>query len=226
MGFRYQRRRRRDDQNIDDWLITYADMITLILCFFAIVLSVSIIKKDNLEQARQRVMETFSASNPLKGNTSDQYDNLLIDLDIYKGRGGVTIKRGDRYTAFDMSSATLFDKGSAKLKPDGEQMLAAFLPILKSEKYHDYQISIEGHTDDEPISTLQFPSNWELSTARAAAVVRFFIDHGILPEKVRASGYADVFPIVPNRDTSGRPIPMNQAQNRRVVIKLERIEKE
>jgi chemotaxis protein MotB len=88
----------------------------------------------------------------------------------------------------------------------------------------DYMITVEGHTDDMPIGTGQFPSNWELSTARASAVVRYLINNGIPAAKLRAVGYAQVMPKVPNRDVTGRPIPENQAQNRRVVIKLEKIE--
>jgi len=63
------------------------------------------------------------------------------------------------------------------------------------------------------------------ASSRAASVVRFFLEHGIDPERLRAAGYADVFPKVPNRDSNGNAIPANQSQNRRVVIKLEKIEK-
>jgi len=96
---------------------------------------------------------------------------------------------------------------------------------LRSNRFKDYQITVEGHTDDTPISTARFPSNWELSTARASAVVHFFLDQGIPALKLRAAGYADTFPKAPNRDVNGIAIPQNQSQNRRVVIKLERIEK-
>ena len=77
---------------------------------------------------------------------------------------------------------------------------------------------------DAPISTAQFPSNWELSTARASAVVHYFLDQGIPAQELRAAGYADTFPKAPNRDAAGHPLPENQAQNRRVVIALEKID--
>jgi len=96
---------------------------------------------------------------------------------------------------------------------------------LKSDKLKDYQITVEGHTDDTPINTSRFPSNWELSTARASAVVHFFLDQGIPALKLRAAGYADTFPKAPNRDSNGNAIPANQTQNRRVVIKMEKIDK-
>jgi chemotaxis protein MotB len=98
------------------------------------------------------------------------------------------------------------------------------MPQLKSANFQDYSITVEGHTDDVPIETNLFPSNWELSTARAASVVRALVANGIPAAKLRAAGYADIMPKAPNRDGAGRPIPENQAQNRRVVIKLEKIE--
>ena len=93
---------------------------------------------------------------------------------------------------------------------------------LSSPRFAHDQVTVEGHTDDAPIHSAQFPSNWELSTARASAVVHFFLDAGVAPSRLRAAGYADTFPLVPNRDAAGRAIPENQARNRRVVIKLER----
>ena len=75
-----------------------------------------------------------------------------------------------------------------------------------------------------PSSSSTFTSNWELSSARASAVVHFLLDNGIEPFKLRAAGYADTYPRVPNRDAHGNPIPENQAKNRRVVIKLEKME--
>jgi chemotaxis protein MotB len=95
-----------------------------------------------------------------------------------------------------------------------------------SEEYRDYTISIEGYTDDSPIKTPQFPSNWELSTARAAAVVRSFVGLGVPAERLRAVGFAETSPKLPNRDADGKAIPENQAQNRRVVIRLEKITKQ
>jgi len=132
---------------------------------------------------------------------------------------------GDRISTLEMSSAAFFDSGSAALSPGGEAILQPLAAKLQSDEYRDYRITVEGHTDDNPIHTAQFPSNWELSTARAAAVAHYLVDQGIPAQRLRAAGYADTFPKVPNRDANGAPIPENQAQNRRVVIRLEKIEK-
>src|SRR5208337_4528032 len=77
-------------------------------------------------------------------------------------------QEGDRITTLEISSAAFFDSGSAILSPAGKVILHYVAGNLKSEKFKDYQVTVEGHTDDQPINTSLFPSNWELSTARAA----------------------------------------------------------
>lgn len=282
MSLSYKKRRRRNDHSVDDWLMTYADMITLLLCFFAIFLSVSVPKEEQFQKARERVMEHFSAPDQVRGkvmprddmsgNPQDElpYDSLpsIVDrhhsgegrsvgfgIDIGEGqsegagegalqgtgprdgvrddayvrdfgRGESEEEEGDRIKTMEMPSAAFFASGSAELSEEGKKLLKEILDTqLNAPGFLDYQITIEGHTDDVPINTLQFPSNWELSTGRAAAVVRFFIEQGVQPQRLSASGYADIFPKTPNRDAAGNPMPGNQAQNRRVVIKLEKIEK-
>ncbi|MCG6534758.1 MAG: OmpA family protein [Syntrophales bacterium LBB04] len=227
MSFRYHNKRRRqlDDHRLDDWLMTYADMITLILCFFAIILSVSVVKQEKFEQVRQQVMGKFAAPEAAKGIAPPPAKQPATAKSIPGQQQGVAVENADRYYAIEMNSAPFFTSGSAELRPEGQGLLAGLLPTLQDKRFLDYQITVEGHTDDILIGTAQFPSNWELSTARAAVVVRFLINNGIPATKLRAVGYAEVLPKVPNRDLSGRPIPDNQAQNRRVVIKLEKIEK-
>jgi chemotaxis protein MotB len=132
---------------------------------------------------------------------------------------------GDRITSFQFSSTAFFASGTATLSDSGQSILQNLLGRLQSPAFATYRITVEGHTDDEPINSPQFPSNWELSAARAAAVVRYFIEHGIPADRLRAAGYADTHPLAPNRDAAGNPIPENQAKNRRVVIELEKIDR-
>jgi chemotaxis protein MotB len=275
MRRRWQRKTERPS-HADDWLMTYADMITLLLCFFAVFLAVSIPKKDvppkveapppveqplkppdifegnlpfhGLEQTDEPADDAADATPlqpiapapapvvasapaplppPTPVQTLEKPSTSLPEIvDNLKTQGNAAIEqKGDRITTLQISSAAFFGSGSATLSDAGKSILRSVAINLKSDKFKDYQVTVEGHTDDSPISTPQFPSNWELSTARAAAVARFFLEQGILAQKLRASGYADTFPIVPNRDAAGNPIPENQAQNRRVVIKLEKIDK-
>ena len=251
MAFNYKRQRRRDDLNggIDDWLMTYADMITLLLCFFAVFLAVSLPEKKQMEQARGVMMQQFArttvktpaksdlvpsvagdkfphegAMQPVK--TDQPFDRMPSIIDQYRGNKNLEIKQGDRLITIAMNSATLFGSGAAELSGEGGATLSSLLPIVNNERYHDYTITVEGHTDDDPIATAQFPSNWELSASRAAAVVRYLVGNGVAASRLRAVGMADIAPKLPNRDDKGHPIPANQAQNRRVVVKLEKVNAE
>jgi chemotaxis protein MotB len=238
----YHRDRRKHDHeaHVDDWLMTYADMITLLLCFFAVFVAISVPEQKKFEIAKEQVVTEFSGgdSRHLKGqynlpetptDAAPQSDVLYKALpsivDRFDDNKDVEMEKGDRITTLEMNAAPFFQRGSANLSEQGLTILKELVPSLASDEYKDYTISVEGYTDDIPIKTAQFPSNWELSTARAAAVVRALIDSGIPSNRLRAVGYAEVVPKVPNVDQAGNPLPDNQAQNRRVVIRLEKIEK-
>ena len=93
--------------------------------------------------------------------------------------------------------------------------------MIREMKYEDILIEVEGHTDDVPIRTIKFPSNWELSASRATNVVRFFMRQGIKKSKLKASGFADSRPKVPNI-VDGRPNRKNRSANRRVKVSVRR----
>lgn len=288
MSARWQRRPLRT-RHADDWLMTYADMITLLLCFFAMVLTVFMAKKDAPPIPRPSppivisqtvkpvellpkvsdfrpipeidVPETTDTplaldapiaapaaqpspvvSRPDENTDSTGSNTVVPDLlpsvaqDLTQEPPPTpalapvtpptpTPPQGDRITKLQMNSEAFFGSGSASLSSSGKNILRTVANDLKQDRYKDYTITIEGHTDDQPIKTIQFPSNWELSTARASAVVHFFLEQGLPAQRLRAAGYADTFPIAPNRDKNGKAIPENQARNRRVVIQLERIDK-
>lgn len=235
------RRRSNEEAHVDDWLMTYADMITLLLCFFAVFIAISVPEEEKFENAKQKVVETFAGATsdnmkgkfalpptPIDNPPTDEspYDSLPSIVDRFnEEQKDVEVQKGDRITTIEMNSAPFYDKGSANLSAEGIALLNELRETLMSDEYKDYTISVEGYTDDNPIKTAQFPSNWELSTARAAAVVRTMIDMGVPVQRLRAVGYGEAVPKVPNRDANGTPIPDNQAQNRRVVIRLEKIEK-
>jgi flagellar motor protein MotB len=255
----------------DDWLVTYADMITLLLCFFVIffvILSSRKIGQDepyaahDLAPALRDIHSTqrhnalvSSVQSDEEISTFNRFDrswNSLADEaaarigQLLPARPMIgsdappavasagprprlenpadTEPKGNRISMLEISSSAFFGSGSANLSESGRSILRDVAVELRSNQYEGYQIVVEGHTDDTPIATANFASNWELSTARAAAVVHFLLDQGIPAQRLRAAGYADTRPKVPNRDASGNAIPENQAQNRRVVIQLEKIE--
>ncbi len=122
---------------------------------------------------------------------------------------------GRRETEKAMVDKILFDSGSAVIKKNGKQVLDRVAEILKNVK--DQQINVEGHTDNVPISSRlldRFPSNWELSTARATTGVRYLQERGVPPTVLSAQGYAEYQPVALNDKEE------NKAQNRRIEIVL------
>jgi chemotaxis protein MotB len=114
-----------------------------------------------------------------------------------------------------LTDQVLFDSGQADLKPAGLPLLTEVANLLNVDRRHP--IDVEGHTDNVPISSAQYPSNWELSTARATTVVRYLISQGVDRNRLSASGYADLHPVASNATNAGRQ------QNRRVEIVLQRL---
>jgi chemotaxis protein MotB len=271
----HQRLRRDQGRHTDDWLITYADTITLLLCLFVVILSIKTADKsvrpdlppappfDDIfgrpifhpfarvvdpvtdetqhfndaaepdaealrhmavaEAPAEPVRAILLMTPPAPRHEEAEAISLPAIVDRLKSEGRAVVQQGDRITTLRISSATFFGSGYAALSGPGKSILRDVAVTLKSADFARYHISIEGHTDDMPINTVQFQSNWELSTARAAAVVRFFLEEGIAARKLSAAGYADTFPVARNRNDDGTVNPENQALNRRVVIKLEEI---
>ncbi len=127
-------------------------------------------------------------------------------------QGQVRITEGALGITVEINASVLFDSGEARLQVPAMRALTAVGQILATT---DFPITVEGHTDNAPINTPLFPSNWELSGARAASVVRLFIDTGVDPRRLTATGYADQRPMADNATTEGRQ------RNRRVAINME-----
>lgn len=126
--------------------------------------------------------------------------------------GQVRVTETSRGVTVEINASVLFDSGDAQLDPRAVAALQAVAQILAPT---EFPVIVEGHTDNTPISTAQFPSNWELSVVRAARVVRLFIDAGVAPQRVTASGYGEQRPIADNDS------PESRARNRRVSILID-----
>ena len=127
-------------------------------------------------------------------------------------QGQVRITEGALGITVEINASVLFDSGEARLQIPAIRAISAVGQILATT---DFPITVEGHTDNAPINTPLFPSNWELSGARAASVVRLFVDTGVDPRRLAATGYADQRPMADNATTEGRQ------RNRRVAINME-----
>ena len=208
-----------DDSN--GWQISYLDIITIILGFLVILLSASeftsatsLTSISNL--FKSSVQETEFITTPIE-EVQDELENAL-ESDIDGGK--IEIIRDLNDVVIRFSSDELYRSGSATLQQEALPQFDRIINAIKSNRYTDFNVEVEGHTDNTPISSVAYPSNWELSTTRATNVVKYFRGMGINEKRLKASGYADSRPLVPNEDISGNPLPKNKALNRRVDIRL------
>ncbi len=203
----------------EDWLVTYADAITLLMAFFVMLVSFSKIDIPLYEKVAAGISEEIGKQDHQASPT----ELLKIDLQdvVYTLEADevVEVDTDEKGIVLELASSAFYKPGSADIRDEAFPVLAKMAQALSAPRYRNYVIEVEGHTDDDPISTFQFPSNWELSSGRATRVVRFFISQGIEPSRLKAAGFAETRPKVPNRTADGAPIPDNQAENRRVVVR-------
>jgi chemotaxis protein MotB len=209
------------------WLLTFNDMITLILTFFVLILSMSDMDKPSIDQISQSVSEAFGiggiraplvpprtaqpseARGQLQAERNPEISKMAIKIAALPGMKAEETPAGVRVT---MNDQTLFAPESDVLSDDSRRSLEALVPLLQVSSAF---ITVEGHTDNQPVTTARFPSNWELSTARAVSVVNYLAkEGGIAPERLSAVGYGDAKPLNRNDD------PQARQQNRRVEINL------
>ena len=219
--------KKRHEEAEENWLISYADMITLLLCFFVILLSVSEPKKEALEVVSESFKEAVKGQKEEKKDTMDHLkqdlETMIVDDALEEAMSVAETEKG---LEIDLSTAAFYESGSANIRKDAIPYLERMSKIIKGFDLEDKLISVTGHTDDAPIHTEEFPSNWELSAVRATRIVRFFIDKGMDHKIMRSSGFADTEPKVPNLDEFGNPIPENRELNRRITIKIDAIPEE
>ncbi len=213
----------KGEADAEDWLTTYADVITLMLTLFVLLFSYSKVDQKKFEQLKQSINKEL-----LKKDEKTMFEQVEKNVkNIFESSSmgnKVLISSDPKGLRIELNSSALYDLGSADIKPEmlGElRELAHTINTLRIN-FPNYLVEVEGHTDNIPINTAQYPSNWELSTNRATNIVKLFIEEGIPPNRLRAAGYADSRPKLSNNDSQGNPIPQNQAANRRVVIFVQR----
>ena len=209
------------EEEKEDWLLTYADAITLLMAFFVLLYTVSDPNTEKFEAVTKGMVESLRGGSAKTPFTDLSKDLSQVQNESESSNVGAT-KRG---LTFEFKSRRMFAPGSADILPDGIKSLDRVAQVVTFRLgKKNYSIEVEGHTDDTPITTPQFPSNWELSSARASAVVRFMISRGVPSDRLRAVGYADTKPKAgfPFKDQEGNPLPENREEGRRVVIRIER----
>ncbi len=204
----------------EDWLVTYADAITLLMAFFVLMFSVSEPNTEQFEKVTAGIVETLS-----RESVPSPFKDIREELStaVTEGQGQAdSVSQTRRGVTQEFKGGKIFAPGSARIVAEAEPLLDRVAQLVTLLGNSNYSVEVEGHTDDVPINTVQFPSNWELSSQRASAVVRFLISRGVKPDRMVAIGYADTRPKVPHRDKDGNPIVENRDTNRRLVIKIER----
>src|SRR4051794_20526291 len=246
-----RRRRRSSDhaaEHADErWLLTYADLITLLMALFMVLFSMSVVNKSKLASLQESLHNAFSphvipGGNAIKRTGGDaetkslkpqsnatahtaaaredrELMRLKSEVDSESRKLGLASKVKTHVTRRGLvidilTDNLLFDSGAAQIKPAGMELIGHLAPVVRRQKSH--QVDVEGHTDSVPVRGSTYPSNWELSTARASAVVRTLITMKLPPRRMEASGRAYLQPTASNTTSTGR------AHNRRVEIVLPR----
>lgn len=281
-----QLRGRLKDEDEGTWFVSLADLLTLLLCFFVLMLSVSHVDQERYKKVAQsmedalmtekakreqaQALARLAQRKPLgsslgqelppgpggqvypviapalppqvyqsapagqagltgqsgpgpdgqgpgqaaKPKTLDEI-GAELGLRFAKDPSGVQIEKREGGYAITLKGAVLFDRASAELSPASIPYLDSIAASLRSTPY---KVTVEGHTDNLPIQSFLYPSNWELSGARASRVARYLIDHGVTKDRIQVAGFADTRPVAPNDSAQGQPLAENQARNRRVVI--------
>ena len=236
---RARRKRENEPDNHDRWLVSYADFITLLFAFFVVMYALSsvnegkyrILSNSMLSAFRNVpvalvvptpapvVARTLPASKTQEAARQKQREKMrnvarqiLEVMAPLIEQGKVRVLETSRGVSIEINDSILFSPGQALLQPASAKAMQSVAEVLVAA---EFPITIEGHTDNVPISNVQFPSNWELSAVRATTVLRLFADAGVAAERLTAIGYADTRPVEPNVLADGR------ARNRRVTILID-----
>lgn len=236
------RRKRRDDDveehdNLDRWLVSYADFMTLLFAFFVVMYAISAVNVGKYKVLSESLGSAFGSSNEQnpgsskyrsKSITNKANDNTAVRQDRAQmtnvandilhalspliREGKVRVTQTARGVNIEINASLLFAPGDAKLAAESKQALRAIADVLKMQRN---DIEVDGYTDDVPISNVAFASNWELSAVRASSVAREFMNNGVAENRLMVVGYGSNKPIMPNDNAE------NRARNRRVEVVMQ-----
>lgn len=222
-----KRKAKPGKKGLDGWVMTYGDLMSLLLTFFVLIVSFSSVQESKFQEAALSLQGAFGVMK--SPPTVVQMKQLVVPHLAKKEREDiiyelhklerslleseqdqeVDVEVTEKGVTFRINAPFLFDSGRATLKDQTRVVLDRLSEFCRK---FPYPVRIGGHTDSIPINNERFPSNWDLSAARAAAVARFFQKTGVAPERMAASGYGEFQPVAPNDTAEGR------GKNRRVEI--------
>lgn len=218
----------------NQWITTFSDTITLLLTFFILLYSMSTVDANKFKQMATSLQNVLSGDSsnsiltlnntygeiPVVGkkggyiNKKSMYEEIWKYITQNKMEDKVEVIKESRGVVLRLKENVLFDTAKADIKWESTSILNMISDILK--RFPENGVIVEGHTDNVPISNYKYPSNWDLSTARAVNVLRYFVEvNKMNPDRFTAAGYGEFRPIVSNDNE------MNRAKNRRVNIIIE-----
>lgn len=207
----------------EGWLVSYADLMTLLACFFILMMAFATFEKPRFQKIAREISLHFRGV-----NVPEEEDLLTVMISKLEEEEElkeiIEIEGQSSQVNILFDNSALFKSGSATLLPRANKLINKVILIIKS-KNDDANIVIEGHTDSDPISKVgrlkeYFRSNWELSAARSSNIARKFNEAGFPGKQLRAIGYADSRPLVSNHDQNGKRISENMRKNRRILISV------
>jgi chemotaxis protein MotB len=205
--------RSKDDQ--DEWMLSFVDLITLLMGCFVIMYALKSADASKLEQMSKSIHAVIGDDRAKKNEALD-YTSLYQTISDYIKNQGLEnyaqVKLTKVGVEVSAEGGMLFEPGSADLNNSSQELISKIASSLMHEPFF---IQIEGHTDSASIATLQYPTNWELSAARSARVARLLISLGIEPNRLNAVGYADTRLLYPDQ-------PLHPG-NRRVIFVISKL---
>lgn len=208
--------------HVDAWLMSYADLITLLFMVFVIFVSLSVMRPgEESEGDNGGYKQTRSGTLALGTPFDETYRALSGIVASHHYDQHIALEKNHRSITVDISALRLFEPGSAAIAEDTVPFLKEVAALLKQHMPGKRFLTVEGHTDDDPMTRGHYDDSWELSTMRAARVTSLLVKEGIDPKRIAATGYAGSRALVPNEDAEGRPILDNRHRNQRIVIRLE-----
>ncbi|MBI4383093.1 MAG: flagellar motor protein MotB [Nitrospinae bacterium] len=235
---------KEEERGIPEWVVTFADMMTLIMVFFILMFAMGKIEAEKFKQLshslksalgveqtpdagtrqgldviKEAVLDekTVHAVDEVGSMVTKEIEEISSEVEefVYKNKlsGQVEVHSDERGAVITVSDVVLFPLGQARMTLEGAKVLKQIFDLLKQ---FNYEVKIEGHTDNTPIKTERFPSNWELSASRASDVARMLVEAGFPPEKLSVEGFAQYRPKVSNDSFA------NRALNRRIEIVYQR----
>jgi len=218
------RRRTEEHTNHERWLVSYADFITLLFAFFVVMYAVLLVEDDRQVVYSKTLFDLFNnpdssikppLPNQQSGQEIDEFKLLENKLEQefadQIAQGTIKLEQSKGFLAIDFDAKILFDSGKAIPHTEALPLIRKIGSVLKDDLH---AVQVAGFTDDAPINNALYPSNWELSSARAAKIVRLLTEVEIAPERLSAIGYGQFQPQADNRTADGR------LNNRRVVIRV------